>query len=263
MWFGKIFGSTMGFFTGGPIGAMLGMALGNKFDEQFGEALKHGFGFSVTGATLSPIERETFHTALFISLGYIAKSGGKVYPEDIQFAERVMLHLRLSDEESVAAKQAFNLGKSGAPDIESRIRQLRQPAFYHSPQVQLYLGALLEATYSRNEASAAREQACKLLCRHIGVAEYQFEQLKLTYLRQQIRPERVDTHSLARASQTLGVPRGASQADIKQAYRRLMSQHHPDKLHARGGNAQQLHQAKEKSQQIRAAYDLLKSQTSE
>ena len=50
------------------------MALGNKFDEQFGEALKHWLlVFPSLGQTLSPLNGKRSTTALFISLGYIAK----------------------------------------------------------------------------------------------------------------------------------------------------------------------------------------------
>ena len=49
---------------------------------------------------------------------------------------------------------------------------------------------------------------------------------------------------------TLGVPKNASQAEIKKAYRKLAQQHHPD---ANAGNAQ----AEERFKEISAAYDVL------
>ncbi len=55
----------------------------------------------------------------------------------------------------------------------------------------------------------------------------------------------------------LGVTREASDAEIDLAYRRLMSQYHPDKL---SGAAPELRaQAEKKARQINAAYDRIKS----
>ncbi|WP_182335410.1 J domain-containing protein [Stenotrophomonas acidaminiphila] len=55
----------------------------------------------------------------------------------------------------------------------------------------------------------------------------------------------------------LGVTREASDAEIDLAYRRLMSQYHPDKL---SGAAPELRaQAEKKARQINAAYDRIKT----
>lgn len=58
----------------------------------------------------------------------------------------------------------------------------------------------------------------------------------------------------------LGVEESASDAELKKAYRRLMSQHHPDKLVAKGLPEEMMRIAKEKTQEIQAAYDLIKQQ---
>ncbi|MCW8911210.1 MAG: DnaJ domain-containing protein, partial [Gammaproteobacteria bacterium] len=62
---------------------------------------------------------------------------------------------------------------------------------------------------------------------------------------------------LADACTVLGVSRWTSKQDIKLAYRRLMSQHHPDKLLARNSSKQEVEQATEKVQQIKSAYEMI------
>ena len=64
--------------------------------------------------------------------------------------------------------------------------------------------------------------------------------------------------SLKDAYRLLGVSDGASDAELKKAYRRLMSQHHPDKLVAKGLPEQMVKDATEKTQQIKAAYELIR-----
>ena len=54
-------------------------------------------------------------------------------------------------------------------------------------------------------------------------------------------------------------PTNDSMETIKIAYRKLMSENHPDKLIAKGLPEEMLKVATEKTQQISAAYDLIKS----
>jgi DnaJ like chaperone protein len=56
----------------------------------------------------------------------------------------------------------------------------------------------------------------------------------------------------------LGVTENATDAELKKAYRRLMSQHHPDKLVAKGLPEEMMRIAKEKTQEIQTAYDKVK-----
>ena len=65
---------------------------------------------------------------------------------------------------------------------------------------------------------------------------------------------------LANAYKVLGVTEQDSASDIKKAYRKLMSQHHPDKLVAKGLPPEMMEMAKQKAQDIQAAYELITAQ---
>lgn len=53
----------------------------------------------------------------------------------------------------------------------------------------------------------------------------------------------------------LGIVQRATDEEVKRAYRRLMSQNHPDKLAARGASDAAIRKANDRTQQIRKAYD--------
>ena len=55
----------------------------------------------------------------------------------------------------------------------------------------------------------------------------------------------------------LGVSPSDDQLTVKRAYRRLMNENHPDKLVSKALPKEMLEMAKEKAQQIQAAYDLI------
>ena len=57
---------------------------------------------------------------------------------------------------------------------------------------------------------------------------------------------------------TMGVARDATQDEIKRAYRKLMSENHPDKLIAQGVPEAMVKLATERSQEIQAAYEMIK-----
>ena len=64
--------------------------------------------------------------------------------------------------------------------------------------------------------------------------------------------------SLEDAYRLLGVDESVSDAELKKCYRRLMSQHHPDKLVAKGLPEEMVADATAKTQQIKAAYELIR-----
>ncbi|MEP6406474.1 MAG: DnaJ domain-containing protein, partial [Marinobacter sp.] len=60
------------------------------------------------------------------------------------------------------------------------------------------------------------------------------------------------------AYKVLGVSPSASDAEIKKAYRKLMSENHPDKLAGRGLPESMREMAEERTREISHAYDVVK-----
>jgi DnaJ like chaperone protein len=58
----------------------------------------------------------------------------------------------------------------------------------------------------------------------------------------------------------LEVDASISNEELTRAYRRMMSRHHPDKLKANGLPDSMLEHAKQRTQAIREAYELLRAQ---
>ena len=57
----------------------------------------------------------------------------------------------------------------------------------------------------------------------------------------------------------LGVPASAGDAEVKRAYRKLMSENHPDKLVAQGLPESMIAAAHERTQRILEAYETIRT----
>jgi len=64
--------------------------------------------------------------------------------------------------------------------------------------------------------------------------------------------------TIEQAYKVLGIAESSDKSQTKRAYRKLMSQHHPDKLVAKGMPEEMIKVATEKSQEIHAAYEMIK-----
>jgi DnaJ like chaperone protein len=73
------------------------------------------------------------------------------------------------------------------------------------------------------------------------------------------RPGAVPRMSLPEAYDVLGVRAGAGDEAVVKAYRRQLSRHHPDKLRANGLPESMLEHAKQRTQQIIEAWDIIRA----
>jgi DnaJ like chaperone protein len=126
----------------------------------------------------------------------------------------------------------------------------------------MFLEIQIQAAYADGVLDGREENVLHKICGHLGISRFEYERLKLQYRAQQRfygHSQQVNDKSLLdNAYGVLGVSASASDTEVKKAYRRLMSQHHPDKLVAKGLPEEMMNIATEKTQKIRKAYETIR-----
>ena len=254
-WWGKALGGAFGFMIGGPLGALMGIAFGHSFDRGLG---------AISGAEGKADQERiqaAFFTATFSVMGHIAKADGRVTAEEIKLAETIMDKLGLSAEMRESAKKLFNEGKSPEFPIAEVMDQFRRETHRRTTLYYMFLEIQLQAAYADGVMHPAERAMLVDICSHLGIAVSQLdrleEMLRAGFGRAGYDPE-TDKTTLEDAYRIMGVSESINDAELKKTYRRLMSQHHPDKLVARGLPEQMIEDATEKTQQIKAAYELIR-----
>lgn len=261
-WWGKVIGGALGFMLGGPLGAVLGAALGHNFDRGLSLVLRDD------QATPGDTERvqAAFFTATFSVMGHIAKADGRVSETEIALARQVMAQMRLSPEQKEAAIRLFNEGKQPEFPLQGVLDQFRRETHRRRHLIQMFLEIQIYTALADGVLEAAERDTLLHICNRLGFSRMQFEQLVAMVQAQQqfagagagrAGPARRGP-SLDDAYAVLGLDRNASNDEVKKAYRRLISQHHPDKLVAKGLPEEMMEVAKQKTQEIRAAYEQIR-----
>jgi DnaJ like chaperone protein len=259
-WWGKALGGAFGFMLGGPLGALVGIAFGHNFDK--------GLGSVMSDSGFKPGQQErvqaAFFTATFSVMGHIAKADGQVTPDEIKMAEAVMTRLGLDAETRAAAKKLFNEGKSADFPLDEVLDQFKRELHRRTTLVQMFLEIQLQAAYADGELDKAEEQVLIHICRKLGIPVEQLHRLE-EMMRHGFgqrgysqAPQQAAGMSVDDAYAILGVTQSATDAEVKKAYRRLMSQHHPDKLVAKGLPEEMIQDATDKTRQIKEAYEKVK-----
>jgi DnaJ like chaperone protein len=250
-WWGTLLGGTLGYMFGGPLGALLGAALGRNFDRGIrvtGEHAAYGIGQQER-------VQAAFFTASFSIMGHIAKADGKVTATEIASAEAIMARMQLDSRQRRAAIKLFNEGKREDFPLHDVLMQFRRECHGRRNLVQMFLEIQIAVAMADGRLHAAERRLIFSIGQELGFTHAAIEHLFSFTGRSEQAPQR--GQSLEDAYEILGVSKASTDAEIKKAYRRLMSQHHPDKLIAKGLPDEMVKIATEKTQKIKAAYEAI------
>ncbi|MER2493273.1 co-chaperone DjlA [Catenovulum sediminis] len=263
---GKILGFIFGYMIFRIPGAVLGLIIGYYFDKGYAKALADNGGFSSLLARKASFKNRVifFHT-LFALMGHIAKASGRVTENDIALASALMDRMGLKGDIRKEAQAAYREGKKNDFPVTETVKDFRQYCFSRKDFMLIYMEIQIQAAlangYLHPNAKAILIQVGKTLGFQPTEIESFIKQAEgSSHYRSHKQQNSSNQISLDDAYQILGLSPSADDKLIKKTYKKLMSQHHPDKLSAQGLPEQALKMANEKAQDIQAAYGAIRAQ---
>ncbi|QAU23657.1 co-chaperone DjlA [Dyella sp. M7H15-1] len=256
-WFamaGLLFGHDL---VGAGVGAIVGFVLDNLRFSQRRTATPESGGY------VSP---------LFALLGAIAKSDGRVSEAEIAIAESVMARMGLDGNARQQAISAFNVGKQPEFDVTGPINALRQWVGLRRDHAFPVLDVVIETVLAGGHPPPEKMAILRQLASALRVSDMELMALMAMkgyvwqgtagargyghgpggYVPPQRNPQGPDPYAV------LGVARDADDRAIKRAYRKLISEHHPDRL---GDLPEEMRKrAEARASEINAAYERIKAE---
>ncbi len=259
-WWGKVLGGAFGFMLGGPLGALLGAVVGHNLDLGIAR-LPEG---EVDEGEKERVQA-AFFTATFSVMGHIAKADGRVSEDEIDMARAVMRQMELDDAMRRTAIDLFTQGKSAEFQLDAVLEQFRRECHRRRTLIRLFIEIQLQAAYADGRLDPVEDRLLRHICRKLHFPQSEYERLE-EMIRAEIhqggagRATAREGPKLPDAYALLNVDPGASDQEVKRAYRRLLSQHHPDKLVAKGLPEEMMKVAAQKTHEIRQAYERIKKE---
>ncbi|MFH1121352.1 MAG: TerB family tellurite resistance protein [Bacteroidota bacterium] len=234
--YGKWIGGGLGWALGGPIGGILGFVFGSVFDSmQTGEYEQKGF---------TPTQEGDFKVSLLVMIAAIMKADGKILKSELSYVKQFLLR-QFGEQESERLLLLLREILRQELKVDEICKQIHNNMEYPS-RLQL-VHFLFGVASSDGEAHSAEAEVLQRMCQHMGIRQIDFESIKAMFIR--------DAGS---AYRILEISPEATDEEVKKAYRKMALKYHPDKVTHLGEEVQ--HAAKEKFQQLNAAYNEIKQQ---
>ncbi len=241
---------------GGPLGALLGASLGHSIDSSFSRGARGQYFPGGQERT-----QAAFFTATFSVMGHIAKADGKVSRQEINLAETVMDEMRLNNLQRKAARKLFNRGKQSEFDIESVLNQFRMECHRRVTLLRIFMEIQVQAAFADGRLDPKENRILANIARQLG-----FRSADLNRIINMVRGTGTDaapdgqTASDLNPYDVLGITPDTPLPEIKKTYRRLLNQHHPDKLVAKGLPEEMIKLANQRTREIRQAWKNIQTQ---
>ncbi|QEM80146.1 co-chaperone DjlA [Halomonas binhaiensis] len=223
-----LIGALLGFFVGGPFGLLIGGGLGWWLSGRLSGGLKMGRG-------LLEMQRQ-FLDSTFAVMGALCQADGQISGNERQVLEQLFLRLRLPEAAKADARAAFERGTSADFDLDGELARVARLTRSQPALRQVFLQVQLSAIAADGVLHPAEEQMIMRVARGLGCSAAEIAQIEamLRGATQQGAGTAESQSSLDDAYKVLGLGPDASDSELKRAYRKLMSENHPDKLASRG-----------------------------
>ncbi|MGK0412725.1 MAG: DnaJ like chaperone protein [Polaribacter sp.] len=246
--FSKWLGAGLGFTLGGPIGAAIGFAVGSfvdGFDKEDFTQERVDYDRRIQGGNRNVnTQSGDFEMSLLVLASIVIKADGKIDKRELEFVRSQFLGMYGKER----ANNAFKLFK-GIVKREISSRQVCIQIREHMPHAsRLQLLHFLFGVAKADEFVTEKEvEEIKKIAGYLYINSYDFESIKAMFY-----------NDSDNAYKILEIEKGATNSEIKSAYRKMVKKYHPDKLQDLG--EEHLKGAKEKFQSIQNAYEKIKAE---
>lgn len=257
---GKVLGALFGFMLSKSLlGALLGLWIGHRFDK--------GLSFNVnsfSGGNYTEEEKQqSFFETTFSVMGYVAKANGQVAPEEIAFATAYMNKLSLEGAQRQQAQDGFREGKMAGFPLQARLKQFVQKCGNRHDLLLMFMEIQIQVAFADGTLDQSERATLHVIAKTLRISARDLDRLLEMIIAGEQFNQQGGQHAvpskqqLENAYNVLGCNAEMTDQEIKKSYRKLMSQHHPDKLMAKGLPPKMMDVAKEKAQDIQAAYEVV------
>jgi DnaJ like chaperone protein len=258
MFYGKLIAGALGFLVAGVFGLIVGLFVGHFFDRGLGQVFAQ-----FSPENIARIKANFFETT-FLLLGYLAKVDGRISQEEVDHTEMIIAQMQLNHEQRRDAIELFRRGSKAEFNLDSTLTAFLDACDRHHQLQQTLMLFLVSLALADNRVDEPEREALRTIGGRLGFSVAQVDQF-VQMAQAQARFHREGGGAAASSGQTLadayaalGVSADVSDAVLKKAYRKLMSENHPDKLIAKGVPEDMVKVATEKSQDISGAYDMIR-----
>lgn len=250
MWFVVLIGAGLGYLIGGLVGALIGGGLGYWLVARLRRSMLGKLAAS----------QAQFLSSTFAVMGCLCKADGQVTEDELDASRQLWERLRLNETQRARARADFNRGKAADFDLDAELAKVRSLLGSQPALRQVFLQVQLAAIAADGRLHPAEREMLMRVVRGLGCSEAEIAQVEamLHGAGQQAGGGAASGPTLADAYRVLGVEEDASDAEVKKAYRRLMSQNHPDKLAAKGLPESMREVARERTSEIGNAYERIR-----
>jgi DnaJ like chaperone protein len=230
--YGKWIGGTLGWAVGGPIGALLGFAFGSMLD-----------GVTITNLQ-QPTQSGDFVASLLVLTAAVMKADNKILKSELDYVKHFFLNqfgTAVTEQNMLLLREILKQDVS----ISNVCLQIKQNMDY-SARLQLihflFGVAAADGQVHFNEIAIVEE-----IAHYLNIQLNDISSIKAMFIK--------DTESVYKI---LEITKDATDEELKKAYRKMAVKYHPDKVSQLGEDVENA--AKEKFQQLNAAYEQIKKQ---
>lgn len=250
----KLIGIFAGYYFFGFWGALAGWFFGSIFDRV------RVYGTGGANPLQNALRQAVFIETVFISMGKLAKADGHVSQDEIDHVEAFMQKLGMTAQHRQQAIAWFKQGADPAFDLAPTYQRFMAICGHTKNLKDVLLVYLIVMAMADGHFHEAEEALLIDIAARLGYDQTAFKHLvDMVSNQSHFGAGPVSTEdALDGAYKALGVTKDNTDAEIKRAYRKLMSQYHPDKLMGQGLPADMIAMATEQAKEIQLAHDLIK-----